>query len=611
MIRRALGRGLRRLRALAGRRPGSAPPVAPPPAVSAADQLALLRLARAAVVHQLGGPLGRALPAASASLLHRTDQVFVSFWVDGRLRGCCGVGNLSLHQNTLSAARRALEDERVEPLRREDVDRLRIEIDVLGAPAPVAARTTAQLERAIEPGIHGLVAQRGSQRAVFTGSVAIARNWGVEELVRRLCEKGGWAPDAYRGRGVEIFRFLSTTFIESADDGGARELLRGNVRIGPADWSRERIAAAIDGGADYLLRVQRTDGGFVYEHDPATGEDAVGDHIVRQLATTWVVASLARRRGTAREREALGRALVFIAAKTRPAARGSDLLVLSDEPDGAHLGAVAFALLTLVGAEDGALEGMAKRLAESILSLQRPDGGFDTHFPAATLPEAEDFYPGEAMLALMQLHERHPDPRYPEALRRALPYYRAHFRRERSAAFVPWQTAAYAHLFRLTGESEHADFVFELADAILPLQHVGADVAHADYVGGYRAGNVPGIAAATYNEGVLEAYDVARRRGDRERAARYQRAALLAALFTLRLQFTRENAFHVRHPDRALGAFRFSLADSALRIDHTQHALNSLLKVERHLFPAATPARAGSGDEGREECSLAPSGQSA
>jgi hypothetical protein len=92
------------------------------------------------------------------------------------------------------------------------------------------------------------------------------------------------------------------------------------------------------------------------------------------------------------------------------------------------------------------------------------------------------------------------------------------------------------------------------------------------------------VSSATYNEGVLEAYDLARQTGDRERAARYQRAALLGALFTLRLQFTRENAYYIAHADRVLGAFRASLADSTLRIDHTQHALNSLLKAERYFF---------------------------
>jgi hypothetical protein len=109
-------------------------------------------------------------------------------------------------------------------------------------------------------------------------------------------------------------------------------------------------------------------------------------------------------------------------------------------------------------------------------------------------------------------------------------------------------------------------------------------VPYPDYVGGYRAFRVPGVTSATYNEGVLEAYDLARRVGDRERAARYQRAALLGALFTLRLQFTRENTHCIPHAERVLGAFRASLADSTLRIDHTQHAMNSLLKAERYFF---------------------------
>ena len=84
---------------------------------------------------------------------------------------------------------------------------------------------------------------------------------------------------------MQFSRFRSTTFVESAADGGARELLRANVPIGPADWSRERISTAIDDGAEYMLRAQRPDGAFVYEYDPARGEDSTGDNIVRQLAT--------------------------------------------------------------------------------------------------------------------------------------------------------------------------------------------------------------------------------------------------------------------------------------------------------------------------------------
>jgi hypothetical protein len=170
--------------------------------------------------------------------------------------------------------------------------------------------------------------------------------------------------------------------------------------------------------------------------------------------------------------------------------------------------------------------------------------------------------------------------------------------------------AAYAHLFRLTRDRQYADFVFELADAILSIQYVGPAVPYPDYAGGYRSHRVPGVSSATYNEGVLEAYDLARHTGDRERAARYQRAALLGALFTLRLQFIRENAYYIAHADRVLGAFRASLADSTLRIDHTQHALNSLLKAERYFFSYSTPRpAAGAGrydwatqhNEGRKE----------
>jgi AmmeMemoRadiSam system protein A len=572
-------------------RPGGAvAEVGPPPAVTPADQLALLRLARSAVARQLGAPSSASIPRMSPSLLQRVETVFVTLWVDGAMRGCHGADGRVLCQNTLEAARHALQDDRVAPLRRDELDRLRIEIDVLGPPARIAASTPEEARALIEPGIHGMLAEKDGRRAIFRSSVAITRNWRVEELMRRLCEKGGWAPDAYRDGELELSRFRSTAFIESARGDGGHELVRGHRPIVATDWSRDRVTRAIRDGADYLLRAQRPDGGFAYEYDPARGTYSSADHVVRQLATMWLVAQLSRREDTARCRDVLTRALPYIRARLqRLPAR--DVLVVSDKVDGAPLGGAAFALLTLVAAEDDTLGDEARDLADAILSLQRPDGGFHTEFPGATRPELEDFYPGEAMLALMLLHARYPDPRYPASLRHALPYYRAHFRRQPSSAFVAWQMAAYAQLYRTTGEREYADFVFELADAIVPHQHVGAAVPYPDYIGGYRGGAGPGIPSATYNEGVLDALDVAKRTGDRERMARYQRAGLLAALFTLRLQLTEDSAYYVAHPERALGAFRASLVDGALRIDHTQHALNSFLKAERRLFGNAAETR--------------------
>jgi len=449
----------------------------------------------------------------------------------------------------------------------------------------------AEFEEAIERGIHGLVAEEAGRQAIFLSSVPIVKNWRTDELLRRLCEKGGWPSDAYLGGRLRFSRFRSIEFIDSSDGEDTQALVRGNRPIGAADWSRDRIARAIRDGADYLLRAQRPDGGFVYEYDASKDEYSGADHIVRQLATTWMLAQLIPRYG-APYREAVTRGVPYIYARLRRASVDDDRVVVSDDVHGTLLGSLAFALLTFLATEDDGVKDLARDLAETILSLQREDGGFHTELPAATRADAEDFFPGEAMLALMYLHARYPDPRYPDALCRALPYYRAYFRRRPSSAFVTWQLAAYARLFGVTGDRAHADFAFELADSIVPLQHVGADVPYPDYVGGYRSRGAPGIPSATFNEGVLEAYDLAQRTGDRERAARYQRAGLLAALFTLRLQVTDANAYYMRRPDRALGAFRMSLTDGALRIDHTQHALSSLLKAERYLFRVAADASA-------------------
>jgi hypothetical protein len=120
--------------------------------------------------------------------------------------------------------------------------------------------------------------------------------------------------------------------------------------------------------------------------------------------------------------------------------------------------------------------------------------------------------------------------------------------------------AAYAQAYRLTRDHDHADFVFEMADWMLPRQYTGTNLPIRTTWAATRAAGCRAFRAQPLNEGVLEAFDLACQRAERERAASYQRAVPTAILFTLRLQFTRDTSLYVEHWERVCDGFCASLA---------------------------------------------------
>jgi AmmeMemoRadiSam system protein A len=158
----------------------------------------LLQIARRAIaVHAEGRDarmharqMGRSPPQAC----------FVSLKAAGRLRGCIGTLQPSqLHlelevlENALAAATR---DPRFPPVRREEVARLHLSIDLLFEPEPVASAAE------LDPDQWGLIVREGRRCGVLLPSLPGVRT--VEQQIGICREKAGIAADA----AVTLERFL-------------------------------------------------------------------------------------------------------------------------------------------------------------------------------------------------------------------------------------------------------------------------------------------------------------------------------------------------------------------------------------------------------------------
>ncbi|MCI6173397.1 MAG: AmmeMemoRadiSam system protein A [Clostridiales bacterium] len=125
-----------------------------------------VRLARAAVeayvLHHRRISLPDGLPE---EMTGRRAGVFVSLHEEGQLRGCIGTISptrpsvaAEIAENALSAASRDL---RFSPVRRGELDRLEISVDVLGATEPVSS------VRELDPERYGVVVTAGERRGLL------------------------------------------------------------------------------------------------------------------------------------------------------------------------------------------------------------------------------------------------------------------------------------------------------------------------------------------------------------------------------------------------------------------------------------------------------------
>lgn len=134
------------------------------------DRAALLALARRVVEH--GGsaapiPIDR---RDFSEALQQKRAAFVSVYVADQLRGCTGelIPSRSLVECVAHQARSAaFTDDRFPPVQPDELDRLRIEVSVLGLPEPIQFESEEELLEKLEPNVDGLTIDAFGRKATF------------------------------------------------------------------------------------------------------------------------------------------------------------------------------------------------------------------------------------------------------------------------------------------------------------------------------------------------------------------------------------------------------------------------------------------------------------
>jgi AmmeMemoRadiSam system protein B/AmmeMemoRadiSam system protein A len=173
------------------------------------EKQALLRIARASIQAELAGK--KPLAAKGQGTLDEKRGAFVSLKKRGHLRGCIGFIEAkkplarTVEEMAVAAA---FQDPRFEPVRREELKDVKLEISVL-----TPLRKVADVGE-IEVGTHGLYIRKGSRAGLLLPQVATEYGWDRDTFLKETCRKAGLAPDAWLDPETEISLFSADVFGE-------------------------------------------------------------------------------------------------------------------------------------------------------------------------------------------------------------------------------------------------------------------------------------------------------------------------------------------------------------------------------------------------------------
>jgi uncharacterized protein (TIGR00296 family) len=138
------------------------------------------------------------------------------------LRGCVGFplprGEFysSLKEAAIAAA---TQDPRFNPISKEELDKVVIEVSVLNLPELIRVAKPIDYLAMVKLGVDGLMLSWGEHSSLLLPQVALEFNWTVDEFLSNLCYKAGLTPEMWMNKDVKIYKFGCVIFRESEPRG--------------------------------------------------------------------------------------------------------------------------------------------------------------------------------------------------------------------------------------------------------------------------------------------------------------------------------------------------------------------------------------------------------
>lgn len=441
-------------------------------------------------------------------------------------------------------------------------------------------------------GIDGLLFERKSTVFVMPEEIwgwnvleknGLVRLKILERLLSRTSRGSSVAAELQQDKKVKVRTFRAESF--GLIHGEFYDFWRGKA-VPLGEITGDSLESSIDSAVDCLICNQEKSGRFLYTFYPESLSTGESYNIVRHAGVLWSLCERYNKKPTEPLLKTIVKAKDFLLSnvETFEDAQGRKLsaLVFKDE---VKLGAVALGLVALVEYSevtgDRSLEPVLLKLAEFILYCQKPSGEFHHKYHIKRkkfLDFESDFYPGESILALIELYNHTNDAKWLDAAKLAARYLievRDANKSEYALQPDQWLMIALERLYKIEPDPLWREHLFKIGRSMLLKQH--KTHRFMDYIGGFYEPPVSAV-TATRAEGLVAAYRVAVSE-DPAFAQEIERSLLLVADFLRFRQYTPELAMYVRRPQIAMGAFSESALSSSFRMDYIQHCISALMGI--------------------------------
>ena len=443
-------------------------------------------------------------------------------------------------------------------------------------------------------GIRALKIQYDDKTAYFSPIASIRNNVGAQKFVDAFADENGFdRKEVIASARFSIFDGEQILVNLGRRPKGAM-VERGNKYISVRDVTPSKIRESVALSAHWMANNMSYDGRLAYGYYPSKRKPWSTNNMIRQWMATIALGRNARVQIDPTQWERAERNLNH---NLRSYFHLEDNLgVIYLEPEDVKLGAVALAALALEEHHNRTrYTDIQQALSATVDALWQPDGRFKTFLRPKRRTDNKNFYPGEALNYWAALYERERNPALLERFMTSFRYYREwHLNdKNRNPAFVPWHTQAYFRVWKLTGDPELRDFIFEMNDWLLGVQQWAIPYEYRDTMGrfydpGRPFGPPHASSTAVYIEGLIDAFELARLSRDEERTEAYRLAILRGLRSLLQLQFQDDvDMFYIPPGFRKYvhGGFRTRVYDNSIRIDNVQHTMMGMIKVLKTFRP--------------------------
>ncbi|MDP7399967.1 MAG: hypothetical protein QF541_24095, partial [Lentisphaeria bacterium] len=445
-----------------------------------------------------------------------------------------------------------------------------------------------QVELAREPSLHGL-AFAGSTGIAFLPEETYSLSLVDDEKLQTTAIR-----DVLRGRGRSrgldfldrrfgIHQFTTRSY---AFNGELLDLYRGHRMW--SELKRSDIMDAARNAGRYLRINVLRDGRFVYKYLGQQHVRAREYNIVRHAGT---ILSMLDLYDTTRDERLLGtaeRATDYLVDQMQAFGDNDSGMIALAYEDKIKLGGVALAAVALAKhievTGNNRYQPQLIGLGKYIRGSQRANGSFIHQRRPGTgheLPFVSEYYPGEAILALMRIYGIDPQDKWLDVAEGSASFLIT----ERDAGKETlelihdhWLLYGINELYRQRPNPLYLKHARRITETII--HHQLVDSEFPDYNGCFneRPQSTP---TATRSEGLLAAYPLFRDHGLEAEAEAMLPVIVRAVHFQMQNQFRPENAMYAQLPNRCLGGVRKHLESYSVRIDYVQHSLQAFLALHR------------------------------